>query len=221
MKHIIYIILAVTYLLLLFGCGKDNYDAPESELFGKVTYLGENIGVRGSGEKVQMQLYQDGYALRTPIPVYITQDGSFSAKLFDGTYKLVSRDNNGPWVNKRDTIVVTVKGYTTCEYPVVPYYMIRDETFTIDGSKVKASCKIQEITAGKKISSVILIINKGLFVDDVSSLAKVSLSNPTNLDNINLEMDLSGRSEPILYVRIGVQISGVNDYLFSKIEKIR
>ncbi|MBK5722710.1 DUF3823 domain-containing protein [Dysgonomonas sp. Marseille-P4677] len=221
MKQAIFIISGIIYLLLLVSCGKDNYEEPESELIGKITYNGQSIGLRGSGEKVQMQLYQDGFALRKPIPVYVSQEGTFSAKLFDGTYKLVTRDNNGPWVNKRDTVVVEVRGNTVCEYPVTPYYMIRNEAFSVSSNKLKATCKIEEITPGKQVSSVVLIINKGIFVDDVSSLAKVSVSKPGNLENINIEMDLSTRTEPILYGRIGVQISGVNDYLFSKIVQIK
>lgn len=34
-------------------------------------------------------------------------------------------------------------------------------------------------------------------------------------------MDISNISDPILYARIGIQITGVSDYLFSKIEQIR
>src|SRR5690606_41577865 len=81
--------------LMAGGCGFDNYDEPQSKLFGRVTYNGEALGVRGTGEAVQLQLYQDGYELRNPISAYVAQDGTFEATLFDGEYKLVTRDNNG------------------------------------------------------------------------------------------------------------------------------
>jgi hypothetical protein len=220
MKQLINI-LAVILFFALYSCGLDNYDAPESILTGKITYQGESIGVRGSGNKVQIQLYQDGYALKTAIPVYITQDGTFQATLFDGVYKLIHRDNNGPWVNKRDTMIIVVKGNTQCEYPVTPYYLIRNESFSVNGNTLKAALNIEEITAGKTISSVFLVVNKTLYVDDVSQVARVSLSNPKQLDNIAIEMDLGNRTEKILYARIGVQMAGVNDILFSKIEQIR
>lgn len=217
MKQIIYIL----FLLALCSCGLDNYDEPSSVLSGKVTYQGESIGVKGSGQKVQMQLYQDGYALKAPIPIYVSQDGSFQAVVFDGVYKLVSRDNNGPWVNKRDTIVVAVKGATQCEYPVTPYYIIKNEEFSVKGNLLRSTCDVRQITAGKSIASVYLLVNKTAFVDEVSSVARATISKPGDIDHIKLEMDLRDRTEEILYARIGVQISGVSDILFSKIERIR
>ncbi|WP_106829419.1 DUF3823 domain-containing protein [Parabacteroides pacaensis] len=218
MKQIIYIL----FLLALCSCGLDNFDEPSSVLSGKVTYQGESIGVKGSGQKVQMQLYQDGYALKAPIPVYVSQDGSFQAVVFDGVYKLVSRDNNGPWVNKRDTVVVTVKGATQCEYPVTPYYIIKNEKFSVEGNLLRSTCDIRQITEGKSIASVYLLINKTAFVDEVSSVARTTISKPgDDISHIQLEMDLRDRTEEILYARIGIQISGVSDILFSKIERIR
>ena len=62
-------------IVTVSSCGLDNYDAPESKVYGRVVYNGEPVGVRGTGEAVQLQLYQDGYELRNPIPVYVSQDG--------------------------------------------------------------------------------------------------------------------------------------------------
>jgi hypothetical protein len=214
-------ILTIILFISLCSCGLDNQDEPQSVLSGRVTYQSENIGVRGSGNKVQMQLYQDGYALKTAIPVYITQDGTFQAVLFDGVYKLIHRDNNGPWINKRDTMIVVVKGNTQCEYPVTPYYLIRNESFSVNGNTLKATLSLEEVTAGKAINSIFLVVNKTVYVDDVSQVARVNLSNPKQLDNITVEMDLSARTEQILYARIGIQMAGVNDILFSKIEQIK
>ena len=89
------------------SCGLDNYDAPESLLQGKIVYQGRPLGLRSTSGAIQLQLYQDGYAKRDPIPVYVNQEGEFSAKLFEGDYKLVTRDGNGPWVNSRDTLEVS------------------------------------------------------------------------------------------------------------------
>ena len=104
-------IFSLLVLVVLFsGCGKDNYDAPDSRLTGTITYNGEALNLRGTGEAIQLQLFQDGYDKHDPISVYVGQDGVFSAMLFDGEYKLVTRDGNGPWVNNRDTMVVNLKG---------------------------------------------------------------------------------------------------------------
>ena len=68
-------IFSVILLLVLFsGCGKDNFDAPESKLVGRVTYQGQALNLRGTGEAVQLQLYQDGYEKNDPISVFVGQD---------------------------------------------------------------------------------------------------------------------------------------------------
>ena len=65
-------IFSVILLLVLFsGCGKDNFDAPESKLVGRVTYQGQALNLRGTGEAVQLQLYQDGYEKNDPISVFV------------------------------------------------------------------------------------------------------------------------------------------------------
>ncbi len=90
MKRYNYILSIIIIVFAMSSCGLDNYDAPKSQLRGKITYNGESVGLRGTGEAVQLQLYQDGYQLRDHISVYVGQDGAFEALLFDGEYKLVT-----------------------------------------------------------------------------------------------------------------------------------
>ena len=45
--------------MMFTSCMKDNYDAPESMLTGRVMYNGEALQLRGN-EAVQLQLYQHG-----------------------------------------------------------------------------------------------------------------------------------------------------------------
>lgn len=83
-------IFSLLVLVVLFsGCGKDNYDAPDSRLTGTITYNGEALNLRGTGEAIQLQLFQDGYDKHDPISVYVGQDGVFSAMLFDGELSLI------------------------------------------------------------------------------------------------------------------------------------
>src|SRR5690606_9558385 len=121
---------------LLFSCGKDNYDAPNANLTGKVTYKGAAVGVRGSNNSVRLQLWQDGYALKNPIDVFVTQDGSFSAALFNGTYKLVTVPGNGPWKSKSDTMTVQLNGNTNNDFPVVLYYDLTDSKSQLNGTNL-------------------------------------------------------------------------------------
>src|SRR5690625_3831085 len=110
MKMRTYNFLTLIFVLLSVGCGLDNFDEPKSLLQGKIVFQNRQVGLRGTGGAVQLQLYQEGYDLNDHINVYVNQKGEFQALLFDGTYKLITRDKNGPWVNSRDTTFVDVMG---------------------------------------------------------------------------------------------------------------
>lgn len=221
-QSIFHALWATVLLCAMQSCDRfDNFDEPKSMLYGKVTYQDRYIGVRGSGQKVQMQLYQEGFGKKDPIPVNITQDGTFQALLFNGDYKLVTRDKNGPWVNHRDTVYLTINGNTACEYPVEPYYLIRNESFRVNGQRLTASFDLEKITDGRNVTSAFLLVNNTQFVDDVSAVGRVNLSAPQSLNDLQIEMDLGEFTQPVLYARIGIEIAGVSDYLFSKIERIR
>ncbi|MEN6452829.1 MAG: DUF3823 domain-containing protein, partial [Prolixibacteraceae bacterium] len=159
-KIILYIMLLTIPGAFLPGCGLDNYDAPRSVLTGKVVYNGQNIGVKGTGSTVQLELWQPGYDLYTAIPVYVTQDGSFQTEIFDGDYKLVAKSGTGPWVSSQDTVEVTVKGATTCEYPVMPFYTISNENFSLNGSILTATFSVTGVAATQQLERAILVVNK-------------------------------------------------------------
>lgn len=214
-----YIVLVIVFLVLLSGCGYDNYDPPKSELAGKVILAstGETVGVRETGTPVGMELYQDGYQTHTPISVYVNQDGTFAAKLFDGTYKLVSNDNAGPWVNTRDTVVVKVNGNTTVNYPVEPYFMLRNESYKVNGNILTVNFNIDQIVgdSSKTIQSVTLYINNTKFVDSGYNKLSVGVTSPVVGAN-SVSVDINGlASYPVLYARIGIQITNVAQMLYT------
>lgn len=133
--------------------------------------------MKGTNGGIQLQLYQDGYANHNAINVYATQDGTFSAVLFDGPYKLVTKDKNGPWVNKRDTIYIEVKGKTLCEVKVTPYFTISDENIVLNNNTVSGTCNIQQIVQDSKISQVMLLVSQTTFVDENTNIGRQNLSN--------------------------------------------
>ena len=172
MKMYKYILLFVIVVFTATSCGLDNYDAPQSRLHGKITYNGQTLGLRGTGEAVRLQLYQDGYQLHDNIQVYVDQNGTFEALLFDGEYKLVTRDRNGPWVNTRDTIVVNLKGSTEIEVPVTPFFTIDNESITLNGSMLNATFNVNKIVSTANIDYVTLLVSKTSFVDDATNIAR-------------------------------------------------
>ena len=151
--------------MMFTSCMKDNYDAPESMLTGRVMYNGEALQLRGN-EAVQLQLYQHGYAKHDPINVYVNQDGMYSASLFNGEYQMITKSGNGPWTSEgRDTINVTVAGNTVQDVEVTPYYLVRDAQMTLEGNKVNASFKVEKV-AGGGIDRVFFMLSTTQFVND-------------------------------------------------------
>lgn len=207
--------------LIITSCAKDNYDEPGSILNGKiVSATSKNpIGVKNQSEGgVQVQLYQDGYELQNvPITVSVNQDGTFSASLFNGTYKLVTKDNNGPWINDRDTLVVQVKGSTTVDYTVRPYFELNNVNFNLSGTTLTATFDIVEVNAvqDRGLGEVTLFVGKTVFVDDGFSAKKENAASPAVGSN-TITMDISDiASNPILYARVGVKINGVEQRLYN------
>ena len=141
MKNISYIILFS--LIALFSCKKDNYEEPTSRLSGRVIFQNQPVGVRSDG--VQLELWQRGYALFTKIPVYVAQDGTFSATLFDGDYKLVRLRGNGPWIDNTDSISVKVSGNTQVDVPVVPHFNLNNVSFSKSGNTVTATLQYSKL----------------------------------------------------------------------------
>ena len=224
MKKIKYILLITIAAFVLSSCGLDNYDAPQSRLQGKITYNGETLGLRGTGEAVRLQLYQDGYELRDNIQVFVGQDGTFEAMLFDGEYKLVTRNQNGPWVNTRDTIVVNLEGSTEVEVNVTPFFTISNETLTLNGSVLNASFNVNQIVNTANIDYVTLLVSKTAFVDDVSNIARRDVRD-LQAGALNLSMDMSGNTNvaaaKALFARVGVRTVGADQAIYSDIVRLK
>lgn len=224
MKNYKYIFSIIIAAFILTNCGLDNYDAPQSRLHGKITYNGETLGLRGTGEAVRLQLYQDGYALRDNINVYVRQDGTFEALLFDGEYKLVTRDKNGPWVNTRDTIVVNLKSFTEVNVPVTPYFTISNETITLSGSTLNATFNVNQVVNSAEIDYVTLLVSKTSFVDDVSNIARKDFKD-LEAGALNLSMDMSSNtavtSAKALFARVGVRTVGADQAIYSKVFQLK
>lgn len=223
MKHIIYLLL---FFWWLTGCGLDNYDEPSSTLSGQITYEGEPVRLRGTGEAVQLQLYQDGYELDAPIPVYVKQDGSFEAELFDGVYKLVTRDQNGPWLNSRDTTLVTLDGHTQISLEVTPYFTISDVSLTLEGeARLRGSFTIGRVSPDARVEYAMLLIAKTTFVDDVVNLERIDISDPAAGSSIQLSLDASGNENVVnskaLFARVGVRTVGADQAIYSEVVQVR
>lgn len=216
--------IALLLLTIFSACEKDNYDPPKSTLTGRVVYQDQSLGVRSNG--VQLELWQPGYQLYTKIPVYLDQEGSFSASLFDGDYKLVLLRGNGPWVDNSDTLNVQVRGSAVVDVPVEPYYIIRNETFGKSGNEVSASCNVDQISGNRAVERVILYLGSTQFVDSNNNVGSIEKSGEDVADlsqtiSFSTAVPAAVANNGYCFVRIAVKTAGVAEMLYTPVQKIQ
>lgn len=199
----------------MVSCGKDNYDAPDATLTGRVTFNDAPVGVRGSNESVRLQLWQDGFETREPIDVYVAQNGSFSAALFDGQYKLITVPGNGPWQHSADTVVIDVNGHTEVEFPVDLYYDLGEVTYQLSGETLTASFDVQQLVEDRSLDEISLLIGNTKFVD-VGHFVKRETSSEQQEGPITISMDIGPELEnnQALFARVAVKINGITEALY-------
>src|SRR4051812_14289972 len=195
MKKIIYLALCMAAL----SCKKDNYDSPSVTLQGRITYQGEAINV--SSKDVTFELWEPGWGKNGAITVNINEDGSYSALLFNGNYKLVIPPSQGPFRSvlnndtNSDTVRLQLNGNRTMDIEVMPYYMVRDPQFSLTGTAVNATFKLEKIITdanARDIENVFLYLNQTAFADGTNYIARTSMagSDITDPDHISLNVEV-------------------------------
>ena len=226
-------ILSLTLITGFFSCTKkDNYPAPGSKLTGALMYKGDSIPVEYI--RVPFQLYQFGFGKVGGINETFDQDGIMHALLFDGEYKFIIPNGQGPFLWKQtvagnpDTLLITVNGNTTMNIEVTPFYMIRNPQITGSGGNVTATFKLEQIITGagaKAIEKVTLFINKTQFVSGSDNIKNTGISGSAITDPNNISLTVAVPSitptQNYVFARIGVKIAGVEDLLFSPLKKIQ
>lgn len=224
--------LGVLVLVSAVSCKKDNYSAPSSYLTGHLLYNSDTIQVER--DQVPYQIYQYGFGKVAPISHTFTQDGSFSEVLYNGDYKIIIPNGQGPFMWKQtaggnpDTVNVTLKGNQSVDLQVTPYYMIRNANIGISGGTASATCKVEKIITdanAKDVEKVSLYINKTQFVSNSDNIAKVDVAaaDIVDMNNVSLSVAVPAITNPTqnyVYARIGVKIVGLEDMIFSPLVKI-
>lgn len=230
--------LLIICMAVLFSCKKDNYDKPSVTFQGRITYQGEPVNV--SSKDVTFELWEPGWGKNGAISVAVNEDGSYSTLLFNGNYKLVIPASQGPFRSKinnetnSDTVLLQLNGSRTMDIEVIPYYMVRNAQLTLSGTDVvNAAFKLEKIITdanAKNIENVFLYLNQTTFVDGTNYIARTALAGGdiTDPDNISLQVTVPASisangttgDQNYVYARIGVKISGVEDLLFSPVQKI-
>jgi len=221
MKKKILFIISVCCLLFA-SCEYDNFDEPKSTLSGKVVYDGKPIGLRTNGP--QLELWQDGFGLRKSIPVYLAHDGSFSAVLFNGQYKMV-RKAGGPWQPQlSDTIIIDVRGNTVTDVPVIPYFVINNESYQKGVDDVTAKFTINKIVESADISEVRLYLGMSILTDQnkneqavSADISKIITGQETSLI---AKIPSSLTKYDYIFARIGVRSTVSNEFYYTQVQRV-
>lgn len=233
MKSIFSYIITAALFLSLYSCKKDNRAAPGTFLTGAIMYKGDSINVERN--QVPYRLYQYGFGKVGQIGDNTTfeQNGSYSQVLFDGEYKLIIPNGQGPFLWKRDalgnpdSLSISLKGNKTVNLEVTPYYMIRNTQITASGGIVTANFKLEKIitdSLAKGISRVSLYINRTQFVsggDNIAAkdMAGVDITDPNNV-RLSVTVPPITPTQNYIFARVGVKIANVEDMIFSPLQKI-
>jgi hypothetical protein len=205
----------------LAACEFDNFSPPQATLQGRIVFEGQPVNVRQNA--IQLELWQDGYALRRDIPVFVKQDGTFSASLFDGAYKLVRKQNNGPWENDSDTIHFEIRRTHTIDVAVNPFFVIRNESLQRNGSMLTASFDVEQVVQNRELERIALYVGGTTFVDARYNAARVERAATNSILGANvLSLDLSSASlnRDYLFARLGVKTRGVEELIYTATKKI-
>lgn len=220
----------MTVLATVTGCGLtsyDNYEKPEAVLSGAIVHEGDTIRVRSGA--AELELWEPGFELNTKIPVSISKDGTFSAKLFEGSYKLTQLIGDGPWVPSTDTMAVEVNGDKQIQFEVEPYYKITSSDIALEGSEITADFTLEQVNGSRDISFVTLFLGTGKFTsirhnsffwNQYQEGIQIDDNGPNSM-SISLSQlpdNLAGRD--YVFARICVEIIGKEDALYSKVYKI-
>lgn len=209
-------------VVLLAGCKYDNQEPPKSFITGRVVYNGQPVEVRSNN--VRLELWQPGYALFQKLEIMVAQDGTFSANVFDGKYKITRLQGNGPWVNQTDTIAVELRGNAVIDVPVTPYFVVKNPALAKSGTAIQATFQVEKVHESGQLEYVYLYLGNTVIVDQNNNIGNarlaagaVDLSQPITL-NANIPAAVGGRG--YVYGRIGVKTVGVGEQIYSTPVKI-
>lgn len=226
-NYILLFLLGISFM----SCEKDNYEPPKSHLTGRVIYQGMPLHLQPN--RVSYELFQDGFGKSGPITGTFTAEGGYSQLLFNGTYTMIIREGQGPFLwgesmdNLNSEVIINVNGATEMDIEVLPYWMILNPGLSSGEGKVIGTFGLEQIITGaqaKTIESVTLYLSKTIFANSETNVATSSKAGADIEDVSNVSLDVNVPtlipSQNYVFASIGVKIAGVEDMLFSEVQKV-
>ncbi|MDO5607200.1 MAG: DUF3823 domain-containing protein [Capnocytophaga sp.] len=220
MKKIIILFAFIGFLLM--SCELDNFEEPNVTITGKVVYDGRPIGVRSNG--VQLELWQEGHQLYTKVPIFIAHDGTFSAVVFGGDYKMV-RLSGAPWENQStDTILVNARNNISIDVPVIPYYIIDNESIRASSGTITASFTVTQVSTTAGLAEVRLYLGKSILTDQNRNEYAINLDTSTlslgQQATMTATIPANLVQYPYIYARIGVRSTATNEFIYTQVQQV-
>ncbi|WP_214225428.1 DUF3823 domain-containing protein [Pedobacter sp. B4-66] len=139
----IYLAVMIITTVLLASCELDNYDGPNAELSGSIIDIGtkelvQQDIIRGT----TLKIIEHGYDPVSPQYLRATNNGTYADKmLFANTYTIQPDQRNFVQIPEQ---VIKITGKTVLDFLVVPYIRVKDLSIVKNGTKVKATFKLQQ-----------------------------------------------------------------------------
>lgn len=147
MKRNIRILLPILACLFLFSCELDNYDAPNSSIFGKIIDQdGEAVQSDASGQGVTITYIEKG-DFTSPVrqAMRLMTDGTYrNDAVFSGTYDIVIRDANFLNIDTLKNYVIN-PGKNELDFTVQPYIKITNLKLEKVDNKVVAKFNLKTL----------------------------------------------------------------------------
>lgn len=233
MKNLFRYVIITVLLISVYSCKKDNYSEPGTFLTGSLMYKGDSVQVERN--QVPFQIYQYGFGKVGAINGTFAQDGSYSEVLFDGDYKLIIPNGQGPFISKQtssgapDSLAISLHGNQSVNLEVTPYYMVRNTQMSASSGSVTAKFKAEKIITdsvmAKNIERVSLYINKTQFTSGGDNIAVANMDGSAITDPNNITLSVAvptiTPTQSYVYARVGIKIANVEDMIFSPLQKIQ
>lgn len=259
-KITLLIMLLAAASVLVQSCGKDNMKYPSSTLSGRFTYQGKPVGlipsnpdIIGSANTATLLLQQtSGDQNRYgagEVRIYAKQDGSFSAKFFDGEYSARTQTAKTPFEDF-SARPVKVSGDTNLgDIEVVPYWWMDNLATTTTGGVFTATFNLTRpsVQAGRTLQYVAIYLSPTNIPDIQSATqgAARTFNAGTNTNGnvvpaaastggaVTVKVDLNtlttGEKQflrafgnnSIIYATVAVKTTNINDALYSQTIKLQ
>lgn len=167
-------------LVAISSCNKiDNYDAPNGNIYGKLTDIITNEGFQTEQPNgFLMKLFEKGGSLNSPISFHGKPDGTFeNALIFQNEYKVIPSE--GAFF-PLDTAIVQVGDRTEVNFEVIPFLSLTNVSVTASPGKIAVSYRIERSKISDKIVEREVLVSK---IPTVNSVV-FDFRNSTDLSGI-------------------------------------